>query len=163
MWHVSRLFGSLRTATGARAPRRTTRNPLGLERLEQRLALTIALDIFDNTGLGTAGDVYVTGHGIPGAPGAPKDDLRVLDAGGSFTQGAVKVANASWDSGTARITTPVPHYVQPHQKVFVSGVSAAGYNGIFTVTAIEPGGNPTWFEYQLTDSPGAGADGAAYL
>ncbi len=55
------------------------------------------------------------------------------------------------------------HQVKPNQKVFVSGVSAAGYNGVFTVTAIESGANPTWFEYQLTDSPGAGAGGAVYL
>lgn len=156
------LFFPLRRKA-ALARRRPMNRVLGVEALEQRLALTIALDVFDNTSLGTAGAVYVTGHGIPGAPGAPLDDLRVLGNHGAFVQGAVKVSTAMTTGTTARITTPVPHQVQAGQLAFMSGVSVAGYNGVFTVTAVEAGATPTWFEYTVSSALGNGAGGAVYL
>lgn len=158
-----RLFGKHRSLKRPRADRRTLRRELGLEQLERRLALTIALDVFDNTGLGTAGDVSVTGHGIPGAPGAPKDDLRVLAPSGSFTQGAVKIATASWTGGTAKVTTSVEHQLKQNDQVFVSSMSVPGYNGVFRVTAVELGPTPTWFEYAVAGPLPNASGGAAYL
>lgn len=162
------LFQSgLRRSAGSRRQHGSSasrpQHAFDVERLERRLALTIALDVFDNTGLGTAGDVYVTGHGIPGAKDAPKDDLRVLAPSGTFTQGAVKISSASWTGGTATITTPVAHQLKQDEQVFISGVSVPGFNGVFTVTAVELGLTPTWFEYAVAGPLANASGGAAYL
>ncbi len=70
MWHASRLFGSRRAAKGARAPRRTPRNPLGLQQLERRQLLNadpndgyikIDLSNLDQTGVTPAYDIYIQG------------------------------------------------------------------------------------------------------
>ena len=71
---------------------------MAIELLENRLALAIMVDVVDNTNLGTAGSIFVTGHGIPGkAPagspaGSPPQELRVVGASGGFVQGAVTIA-----------------------------------------------------------------------
>jgi len=72
----------------------------------------LTVDVFDNTNLGTAGSVYITGHGIPGAPGAPETDLRVLAPTGSFVQAAVQIQSASCTGTTARITTAAAHQLR---------------------------------------------------
>ena len=154
------------TATARRRPARRAQHRLvGLEALESRIALAIMVDVFDNTNLGTAGAVYITGHGIPGAAGAAETDLRVLAPTGSFVQGAVQIQSASWSSGVVTITTKAPHQLKTGDKVCVDGVVEPGYNGVFTVTSVPAGANPTSFTYAvsspLAQSPNAG--GAAYL
>lgn len=92
----------------------------------------ITVDIVDDTQI-DSGSVYVTGHGIPGA--GPPNVLSVLGPQGKFTQAAVLISNATCNGNTATITTAAPAQVQANQLVFVSGVSVAGYNGVFRVTS----------------------------
>ena len=137
---------------------------IGLESLENRLALAIDVNVFDNTSLGTAGSIYVTGHGIPGTtpPGANPQELRVVGSSGSFVQGAVTINTAVCTGTTARITTSVAHQLAVGNAVYVSGVGA-GYDGVFTVTGVQAGSNPTWFEYTVGSPLAASSGGAAYL
>ncbi len=120
----------------------------------------ITLNIVDNT-MVKNGSVYITGHGIPGTtpPGSAPQTLNVLGAKGSFVQGAVVISTAACKGTTVTITTVVDHQIAKNQTVFVSGVSVAGYNGVFTVTAV----TTTTFEYSVPSTLGAGAGGAVYL
>ncbi|MCX7429502.1 MAG: hypothetical protein NTY17_00570, partial [Planctomycetia bacterium] len=138
---------------------------MAIELLENRLALAIMVDVVDNTNLGTAGSIFVTGHGIPGkAPaGSPPQELRVVGASGGFVQGAVTIAGASWTGTTAKIATSVAHQLKLNNPVYVSGVGEPGYNGVFTVTGVDPGASPTWFEYTVPSALASSSGGAAYL
>jgi hypothetical protein len=152
------------TATARRRPsRRIQHRLIGLETLESRIALAITVDVFDNTNLGTAGSVYITGHGIPGASDAPETDLRVLAPNGSFVQAAVQISSASCTGTTAKITTKAAHQLKVNDQVGVDGVGLAGYNGVFTVTRVQAGANPMWFEYTVPSHLGLSQGGAAYL
>ncbi|MBN9671980.1 hypothetical protein [Roseibium aggregatum] len=122
----------------------------------------IKLDIVDDTQI-NSGSVYVTGHGIPGnttAEGGP-DSLNVLSWKGRFVQAAVLIADASWENGTATITTTVANEVQVGDTVYVSGVSVTGYNGVYKVTATDPSARTFQFSYPF--SLNAGTGGAVYL
>ncbi len=121
----------------------------------------ITVDIVDNTQLGNTGLIHITGHGIPGKtpPGAAPQELRVVSSQGSFVQVAVTISSAACSGTTATIATSVPHQIQKGQKVFVSGVSETGYNGVFTVTGVES----NTFEYTVTATLGNGSGGAVYL
>ena len=150
------------TATARRRPaRRIQHRLIGLEALESRIALAITVNVVDNTSLGTAGSIYVTGHGIPGnAPaGSAPQELRVVGATGGFVQGAVTIDNALCTGTTARIRTSVAHQLKVNDPVYVSGVGLPGYNGVFTVT----GAAPTWFEYTVPSALASSSGGAAYL
>jgi hypothetical protein len=150
------------TATARRRPsRRVEHRLVGLEALESRLALAIDVNVVDNTHLGTAGSIFVTGHGIPGnAPaGSAPQQLRVVGASGGFVQGAVTIDNALCTGTTARITTSVAHQLTVGNTVYVSGVGVPGYNGVFTVTDAAP----KWFQYTVPSALSPSQGGAAYL
>jgi len=154
------------TATARRRPsRRAQHRLIGLESLENRLALAITVNVVDNTSLGTAGSVYVTGHGIPGdaPPGSAPQELRVVGAKGGFVQGAVTIDAASCTGTTAKITTKAAHQLKVNDPVYVSGVGVTGYNGVFTVTSVEQGAKPMWFEYTVPTPLPLSTGGAAYL
>lgn len=93
----------------------------------------ITVDIVDATRI-DSGSAYVTGHGIPGktGSGAPSS-LNVLGSQGKFVQAAVVITAASCSGTTATLTTAVA-IPGTTSSVFVSGVSVAGYNGVFPVT-----------------------------
>ena len=70
------------------------------------------------------------------------------------------IANASWSSNTATITTELPHNLSVGSQVEIlnvrstnntSGTIDLGFNGTFTVTAI---GHNKQFSYALTTNPG---------
>jgi len=170
-----------------RSSRPTQHRLIGLESLEHRLALAIGVEVLDNSNLGPAGAIFVTGHGIPGSfivpsdlpQGTPPAELRVLDptgasVSGKFTQAAVTIWSAETTGSTAKITTTVPHQLQVGDKVFVSGVAVSGYNGVFTVTKKHagtrtpteayPGNDPGYFEYSVgSNLEPSSKSGAAYL
>lgn len=161
------IFPPRRTTVSSRRrpARRVEHRLVGLEALENRLALAIDVNVVDNTNLGTAGSIFVTGHGIPGnAPaGSPPQELRVVGAAGGFVQAAVTITSASCTSTSARITTSVAHQLTVNDPVYVSGVGLPGYNGVFTVTAVDPNALPTWFEYTVPSALASSSGGAAYL
>lgn len=95
----------------------------------------ITVDIVDDTQI-DSGKLYVTGHGIPGSTdGGQPNALNVLGPQGKFVQAAVAISAASCSGTTATIVTAVA-IPSTTSVIFVSGVSVAGYNGVFPVTAI---------------------------
>lgn len=58
----------------------------------------------------------------------------------------------SFFSGRVTITTATPHNLSANQKVYVSGISPVGYNGVYTVLA--SGLTATRFRYFLSPDPG---------
>jgi hypothetical protein len=70
------------------------------------------------------------------------------------------IANATWSTNTATITTELPHNLSVGSQVEIlnvrstnntSGTANLGFNGTFTVTAI---GNTKQFSFSLTTDPG---------
>ncbi|NQW46717.1 MAG: hypothetical protein HQ464_02995, partial [Planctomycetes bacterium] len=164
---IASLFGSRFASRRGRTSvrRRPAGRAMAIELLENRLALAIMVDVVDNTNLGTAGSIFVTGHGIPGnAPaGSTPQELRVVGASGGFVQGAVTITNTSCTGTTAKIVTSVAHQLKLNDPVYVSGVGVLGYNGVFTVTGVEPSTSPKWFEYTVPSALASSLGGAAYL
>lgn len=73
------------------------------------------------------------------------------------TLGSLPVTSASRAGGTATITTSVPHRLAVNQRVSMTGVSQAAFNGTYTVTGIT---NATTFRYALSGT-GSGTGGSA--
>ena len=72
----------------------------------------------------------------------------------------VTVTSASWSStsgGRVTINTTSPNNLVSGQKVYVSGISPAGYNGVYTVIA--SGLSASRFRYLLTANPGTYVSG----
>ena len=118
----------------------------------------ITVDIVDDTQI-QSGTLYVTGHGIPGSThGGQPNALNVLGPQGRFVPAAVAISAASCSGTTATITTAVA--IPPMTSVlFVSGVSVAGYNGVFGITAV----NGTSVSYTVPAALPPAAGGVAYL
>lgn len=68
---------------------------------------------------------------------------------------SIGIADASWSFFSSRvtITTSSNHGLSAGQKVYVSGNSPSGYNGVFTV--LSSGLLANQFRYTLTTNPGA--------
>jgi hypothetical protein len=94
------------------------------------------------TGFGTAYDtpaVLATGSHY---------SLTLLGTGASSS-----ISAASWASGTATITTSSAPLLgfSPGARVVISGMTPSGYNGTFTITAVN---SPTQFTFSLATNPG---------
>jgi hypothetical protein len=61
------------------------------------------------------------------------------------------IANASWNSNIATITTEIPHKLTVGSEIEIVNVIPDGYNGIYTITSINSSKS---FSYQLTQNPG---------
>ena len=163
------IFPLRRSCRPARR-RRPTGRGVGLEQLEQRLALAITLPITNATNLAASGyDVWVTGHGIPGwqPAGQSPQLLMSLGADGTFDQTATAIASGSKPSATATtatITTQAPHRLTNNETVFIAGTSQGGkqpsYDGTYLVTVTGPD------TFTITVSPsapqGIGLGGTVY-
>ncbi|MFO0796528.1 MAG: tandem-95 repeat protein [Gemmataceae bacterium] len=88
------------------------------------------------------------------------DGTDAIPAAGITTPGAARaVASAAWASNVATLTTSAAHNLAVGQTVVVAGVSAAEYNGTFTVTGVP---SATTFTYALTGTGiAAGTGGTA--
>lgn len=138
----------LRRSSRIARRRRPTGQGIGMEQLEQRLALAITLPITNATNLAASGyDVWVTGHGIPGwqPAGQSPQLLMSLGADGTFDQTATAIASGSKPSAaatTATITTQAPHRLTTNDTVFIAGTSQGanqpGYDGTYSVTVTDP-------------------------
>src|SRR5262249_23546271 len=94
------------------------------------------------------------------------DTLNLFTPGGRvgvINTAPIPIISATWSNNTATITTAVPHglTIPPGLKVGesveVTGVSAAGYNGIFVVTGVPS----NTFSYKLATNPDPGFGGSA--
>ena len=75
------------------------------------------------------------------------------DPGTAFTFGTVSnavapMASASWSQGTATITTTFAHGLSVGQQVTLSGMTPAGFNGSFIISAV----TATTFSFGLTSA-----------
>jgi hypothetical protein len=100
------------------------------------------------TTLGLAGSGPGSGGAAPvGALAATASGAAALSTNGT---GPVPITAASWASGVATITLGAAPGYLVGQSVTVSGMTPAGYNGTFRVTAVS--GNS--FSYALAANPG---------
>jgi len=79
------------------------------------------------------------------------NDLYVgNDVGVYKLSGPIAAINATWNAGAVTITSASPHGLTVGQRITVSGMVPAGYNGSFLVTAA----TATTFSYALAVDPG---------
>lgn len=103
-------------------------------------------------------DIQVRGSNLDGAGyGYPNSGFITLlpgaTPGTSYT-----VSSGSWSGGVALLGIGV-HTILPGQRVGISAVNPAGYNGVVIVTAV----TGTQISYALTGNPGAYVSGGTVL
>lgn len=122
---------------------------------------TYALSLSTNPGSLTA-----SGMVKPVSAGAAPRNPRIATALGSLaipTPCFPSPTCPAWSpltSGRVTVNTATPHNLSVGQKVYVSGISPAGYNGLFTVSAVP---NPTQFRYLQPTNPGLYVSGGSFL
>jgi len=93
---------------------------------------------------------------LPLIPGCPW-----VQSWSEYSNGyAATILGATWSAGTATISynTTNASYYQVGQQTTISGVSPNGFNGTFTITAVNPG-SPSTLIYALASNPGSYASG----
>ncbi|HEV2392533.1 MAG TPA: hypothetical protein VG146_09240 [Verrucomicrobiae bacterium] len=94
---------------------------------------------------------YVT-NPAQGSGVTPSGDMWV----GRFSSQVIQITSASWNSGTATITTDTPHFLAPGSTVVISEMPVSGYNGVFQVSAVIAFNQ---FEFSLSPYPGGSSSG----
>jgi large repetitive protein len=100
------------------------------------------------TGAVTLYSTYGNGGNADFGPGIT---YQVTDSNGFAKAPGVPITGATWSSGKVTITAPGNNY-QLGQFVNISGMTPAGYNGLFTITAVNNGAGT--FQYALVSNPG---------
>ena len=100
---------------------------------------------------------------IVSIPGAQTFTVSLASNPGSYSVAGYvtatnKIASAAWASGTVTVTTAINHGLSTGEMVNVSGISPAGYNGSYPVTATDA----THFTYALATNLGGSFTGGTF-
>ncbi len=98
-----------------------------------------------------AGDITTTVYDIAGTPGAPTVSAVTVNGG------TVAIVSASESGTTVTVTTNGNNGFNVSDSVFITGMSVAGYNGVFTIASAS--GNT--FTYTAASGLGSATGGTA--